>query len=201
MADPVNQNSTKSTKYAAAVARATGNELVVQSPVTDLEKPEIPPGYGAMVGFFTPEQLSARMGSGELEWAPRVIKLQEGMFIRAILEGRGGYVDMENVDRATKTVEIKQVGTWVIRDPQSGLRGSFLTAAQLEEKLPPFVGGIVEIYVGKMLESTKGHRYRDFLVGGEKLEGGRTRTFARAALPVPVIDVVTHEDPSEVAAS
>ena len=196
MAHPNDNGTTKSTKFAAAVQRATGNELAVNAPMNEIAAPTIPPGFEGMVGTFTPAFLAGRLSSGELEWAPRVIKLEEGMFIKAILEGRGGFVDLEQVDRVAKTVELKQVGTWIIRDPRSGMRGSFLTAAQLEDKLPPFVGGTVEIYVGKMLESSKGHRYRDFLVGGEPLADGKTRTWAKA-LPAPVIDLVETAAASE----
>jgi len=201
MGDPENK-MTRTTKYQAAVNKARGEAGDAGHEAQGngaLVVPVIPEGYGGMIGTYTPEALAERMQSGQLEWAPRVLKLEEGMFIRAYLEGRGGDVEMENVDRVRGTVEVKLVSTWIIRDMSSGLRASFLTAAQLEDKLPPYIGGMVEIYVGGMIESKRGHRYRDFMVGGDKLAGGATRTFARA-LPAPTIDVAANENGAHKAA-
>lgn len=185
--------TTKSSKFAAAVQKATGQELTVtDSGLGEVKVLDaIPPGFGEIARPFTPDEAAIEMGKGDMEWAPRVLQLVEGLMIVGVLEGRGGDVEMDQVDPISKTVTTKRVGTWVIRAPRTGLRASFLTAAQLEDKLPPFVGGIVKIFVGPMRESKKGHRYRDYLVGGEKLPNGATRTFARLQLAAaaPAIDV------------
>lgn len=199
-------NGTKSQKYAAAVAKATGRELTVNHDhqgVGELAVPtEIPSGYGAIITLPAADQIGKDLASGELEWAPRVLTLATGMLIEGILEGRGGDVEMEEVEGvgAVRQVKIKLVGTWVIRDPKSGLRASFLSARQLEDKLPPFVGGYVKIYVGEMKESRKGTRYRDFLVGGPRLPGGDTRSFARA-LPGTMIESPEALDDARAAAN
>jgi hypothetical protein len=187
--------TTKSSKFAEAVGRATGQEIDVRQAGGAVASIELPAGMEGMVGTYRPDDVVVEMAKGTMEWAPRVLKLEEGMLIEGILEGQGGLVEMEEIDRAAGLVTIKTVQTWVIRNPRNGLRASFLSAAQLEDKLPPFVGGLVKIYVGPMLESRKGHRYRDFLVGGAKLPDGKTRSFARA-LPAPAIDASVTEAPS-----
>lgn len=179
-----NENS-KSQKFNNAVARATGTE-VAQAPTPSVV---VPPGLESIIGTFTPDEVNLAMSSGKLEWAPRAIALEEGMRIRGVLEGRGGDVDLEQVDRIQGTVTIRQVSTWVVREPKSGVRVSFLTSTQLEDKLPPFIGGNVDIYVGGLIESSKGggRRYRDFLVGGDKLPNGQQRTWAKQ-LAAPVVE-------------
>jgi hypothetical protein len=179
--------STKSSKFAAAVGRATGEEMTVTKD-DPAATPQLIPSqeFGGIVQSYTPADVMADMSGGEMEFAPRVLELKEGMLIVGVLEGRGGNVELEEVDRVAKTVKIKQVPTWIVRDIKSGQRASFLTAAQLEDKLPPFIGGVVKIYVGGMVESKKGRHYRDFLVGGPKLEGGASRSFARV-IDVPAL--------------
>jgi hypothetical protein len=191
------EGTTKSGKFASAVARATGQEMTVRSdeiqtlvvlPSKEEIQAKIPVGFGDLMTPFDNNELMLELAKGEMEWAPAVLPLVEGTIIGGILEGRGGAVEMDEIDPVTKRVITKHVGTWVVRHPRTGLRASFLTAAQLEEKLPPFVGGPVKIYVGGMLESKKGRRYRDFRVGGPKLPNGETRTFARKPTST-VIDV------------
>jgi len=188
---------TKSQKFAAAVTKATGQAMTVRQddvqtlvvlPSKEEIAAKIPVGFGDLMTPFDNNELMLDLAKGEMEWAPAVLPLIEGTIIGGYLEGRGGNVDMDEIDPVTKTVITKRVGTWIVRHPRTGLRASFLTAAQLEEKLPPFVGGLVKIYVGGMLESKKGRRYRDFRVGGPKLPDGAVRTFARKPAP-QVIDV------------
>jgi hypothetical protein len=192
-------NDTKSSKYANAVNRATGQELETRNATQPAAALVVPAGLQGMVSAFTPDQVLVDMSKGDMEWAPFAIQMQEGMLLIGILEGRGGNVEIEEVDRVAGIVNIKQIATWVIRDPKTGVRGSFLTAAQLEDKLPPFVGGLIKIYVGAMLESRKGHRYRDFRVAGERLGNGQTRTFARQ-LPAPIDVAPTNENTQAEAA-
>lgn len=179
------QGTTKSSRYADAVNKATGQELTVTGKdagfdVAVLEA--VPPGFGSIAKPFTPDEAAIAMAKADLEWAPRVIQLVEGMMLEGILEGRGEDVELDEVDPILKKVTTKIVSSWVIRDPKSGLRASFLTAAQLETKLPPFVGDFVKIFVGGMKESKKGHRYRDYLVGGARRTDGQPRVFTRPLL-------------------
>jgi hypothetical protein len=193
MAEPQNPNVTKSTKFAAAVANATGRTmevaeetqaLIVLPPKEQIAK-LIPVGFGEIMQPFTADELALDMAKGELEWAPRILPMIEGAVIAGILEGRGPDVELDEIDKVTRTVSTKKIGSWIVRHPRTGLRASFLTAAQLETKLPPFVGGLVKIYVGQMLESKKGHRYRDYLVGGEKrADGPRDFTKRKAVIDV-----------------
>lgn len=173
--------NTKSQKYADAVARATGQELAVQGQAAIAVPAVIPDGFGAMVSLYSEASLGAEVASGKLEFAPRIIKLEEGLLLEGILEGKGGDVEFEEVDPHTKQVRSSTVSTWVLRSRDGNLRASFLSLAQLEDKLPPFVGGYVKIYVGPMRETRKGTRYRDILVGGEKREDGQLRSFAKLA--------------------
>jgi hypothetical protein len=184
-------DETKSKKLADAVNRVAeknggSQAMIVKDDRGELEVFEVPQGYEGMIGKSSPDEVAKDVSSGKYEFAPIIVKLVQGMYLTGVLEGSGGVVELERIDRDPHTKEIKvivtEVNTWVIRDPKTGLRLSFLSAKQLETKLPPFVGGLVKIYVGPMLESSKGTRYRDFRVGGEKLD--KPRTFALLAPPV-----------------
>lgn len=188
------EQSTKSGKFADAVKRATGQELTVRDEGLGYELPAveetmklIPPGFGDIIRPYTAQEVAVTIAKGDMEWAPRALAFKEGMLVEGILEGRGEDIEIDEVDPVTKTVRTKLVGTWVIRQERTGMRASFLTAAQLDYKLPPFVGSKVQIFVGLMMESKKGHRYRDFLIGGAKLANGETRSFSRkpAVIDVP----------------
>lgn len=186
--------TTKSDKFAQAVKKATGQEMTVtgaDAGLGELKALEvIPLGFGEIAKPFTPDEAAVTMASGKYEWAPRVLQLVEGLLVEGILEGRGEDVEMDQVDPVAKTVSTKIVSTWVLRAPRTGLRASFLTAAQLESKLPPFIGVMVKIFVGPMRESKKGHRYRDYLVGGDKLPDGQQRVFSRPTLALPAGKVI-----------
>jgi len=192
---------TKSQEYAKAVAKATGREMEV---VTANDEKSLalamPVGLGDLVQAWDPGSLALDMAKNDFEWSPRVIKLEEGMLLDGILEGRGGTVEIEQSNRVERTVEIKHVGSWVLRHPTTGMRLSFLTASQLEDKLPPFIGSRIRIYVGPMLEARNGHRYRDYAVGGERLKDGKTRSFARGTA-APVIDVPQIPDAEDLISS
>lgn len=166
-------------KYEAAIARARGQQSQELVPAAS-ELPRelaIPLGAQDLIRGYTAADLAVDMAKNDFEWAPQVLKLEEGMLIDGILEGSGGAVELESIDRATMSVSTKEVGTWIVRHPVTGYRISFLSTVQLDNKLPPYVGGRVKIYVGPMLDSSKGHRYRDFRVGGERRD--EPRSFAR----------------------
>jgi len=159
-------------KFDRAVDRARGNGAkdTEMAPVT-------PPS--ALVGKATETDV-AEMLSGKYEVAPQIASLEEGDKIEGILEGEG---PMAEVNDPT-TGEVREIRTWIIANASGTARVSILTSAQLERKLPPFVGGFVKIVRGKDIKTNGGRRVADYLVGGERLPDGKKRTWARP----PMID-------------
>ena len=175
MADPVTPNS-KSQKYNNAVNKATGGNA-------ESDAPQIVTSAAGMVRKATDDDIKAIVSDTTMEFAPQLLKLEEGDMLEGILEGNGPDAELERVDRATKQVTVNIVKTWIVRDTRGGQRASILGSAQLDRKLPPFVGGMVKIVRGKDIETSNGNRVTDYLVAGPRIEG-QTRTWAVATKPV-----------------
>jgi len=178
MADPVNPNS-KSTKYNNVVAKATGN-----APEDASNAPQIVTAAAGMIRKVTQEDIQSIVTDKTMEFAPQLLKLEEGDMLEGILEGNGPEAELEQVDKATKQVKTNIVKTWIVRDANGGQRASILGGAQLDRKLPPFVGGMVKIVRGQDIETKGGFRVTEYLVAGPRVDG-QTRSWAMK----PVLDV------------
>lgn len=194
-----------SKKYADAVAKsrgeATSAELVKQSEAQAPALVIVGDTSGMLVDTNAHrDQLTADIASGKWEAAPQIMSLRgpriekdasgreqmvAGDTIKALLEGNGP--DAEFVDE--KTGVVSYVKTWIFG--KGGLRVSILSSAQLDRKLPPFVGSIVSVTRGA--ETRKGDRvHTEYLVAGETRSDGRPRDWAtKAERPMLVAPAAT----------
>lgn len=184
----------ESPKYKAAVARATG-QAPEPTPGATTDAPVLSSGMHAMIGSVSQEEIGQLMNDPTLEFAPQALTLEEGQRVSGILEGEGPMAEV--TDPTTK--EMRPVRTWVIRSSDGNARVSILTSAQLEKKLPPFIGGPVQILRGKDVKTQSGRRVTDYLVCGPKLKDGKQRTFSNpnpAPLALPSVIDTTAVDAS-----
>ncbi len=181
-----------SSKFDQAVNRARGG-----APTGNAEAPSIPMKAHALVSTISQDEVNAMMNSGEFEFAPQVLSMEEGQMVAGILEGNGP--DAEITD--PQSGEVRPVPTWIIATPDGSARVSILSSAQLEKKLPPFIGGHVRIVRGKDLKTSNNRRVTDYLVAGPKLPNGKLRNFTHQrvidtteakALPAAVIAQANH---------
>jgi len=172
-------NDKSSSKFDKAVDRARGNTEVVDAAAPDA----IAPGVLAMISDMTTESMSAITSDPTMEFAPQLVSLKEGQMIAGLLEGNGPEAEFTHVDKATGKVTHTIAQTWIVKDPKGGQRASILSTAQLDRKLPPFIGGLVKIVRGPDIQTNNGYRVTDYLVAGPKIEGV-TRTWATK----PVLD-------------
>ncbi len=175
----------ESPKYNKAVAKATGAEPT-HAPDAIRDQAPMPPGVQGMISSADPDTIAQLMQNNDLEFAPQVLSLEEGQRVDGILEGNGPQAEvMDPVDKTTRLVD-----TWIIAHPLGTARVSILTSAQLERKLPPFIGSPVTIIRGKDIKATSGRRVADYMVAGPKRADGVRRSWAtlpagstQAALP------------------
>ena len=187
MADPIKNDptTTKSGKWAGAVAKATGTELATTDTSKGVDLMAMMGGgkAGDLVkkhedkkeGQAVIDQLT---NSGEWEFAPQLFKMEEGDEVSGILEGNGPPAEFERVDRTTGEVTTNIVQTWIIASVDGTRRISVLSTVQLDRKLPPYLGGPVKIFRGKDQNISDGRRVTDYLVAGPKLPNGARRTWA-----------------------
>ncbi len=172
--------SSKSSKYDSAVNRATGKvtETTTETGIT------VPLHEDAKTMLLKPsqEQIDAMMSDTSLEFAPQVHSLEDGELITGILEGNGPSTTFTTKDNATGIEITREVDTWIIRHPLSGLRLSILSSVQLDTKLPPFVGGTVSIFRGKDVKTSKGFRVTNYTVAGPKRADGTIRSWVRSKI-------------------
>lgn len=163
----------ESKKYNAAVAKATGAEPA-HAPDAIREQSPMPPGVQGMISSADNDSIAELMSNNELEFAPQVLSLEEGQRVDGILEGNGPQAEvMDPVDKTMRLVD-----TWIIAHPLGTARVSILTSAQLERKLPPFIGSPVTIIRGKDIKATSGRRVADYMVAGPKRADGVRRSWA-----------------------
>ena len=164
---------TTSSKYDKAVEKATGLKPE-HAPDAVIDRPVMTKGAQAMIAPASQQDIADLMSDPTLEFAPQALSLEEGQMISGVLEGEGPMAEV--TDPTTK--EVRDVPTWVIRSHDGNARVSILTSAQLEKKLPPFIGHPVKIIRGKDLKTGTGRRVTDYLVCGPKLANGKQRSFA-----------------------
>ncbi len=152
-------------KFQKSVNKATGSDV---APTVILES------AAAMISTFSPDDLREIAKSGKHEFAPQMMALEEGQKITGVLEGYGPGNDF--VDEETGVV--RHVDSWIIASPDGAMRVSILSSAQLDRKLPPFIGGMVGIARGKDLKISGGHRCADYQVWGPRTESGKRRVWA-----------------------
>lgn len=177
-----NGSKSTSTKYAETVNRATGA-------AGESDAPEIQTPASVMVRTVNDAELAKLMSDPTQEFAPQARSLVEGELIEGILEGEGPPAEMPN--RETGVPQL--VKTWIFASIDGGLRISILSTAQLDKKLPPFVGSKCRVVRGKdMKTGTAGRKVTEYMVSGDKRSDGTRRTWAR---PV-VIDAQAIEAPA-----
>jgi hypothetical protein len=159
------ETETKTGKYAQSVAKATGGNA---QPVIILDN------AAAMITKFESSELVELARSGKHEFAPQMMALEEGQKITGLLEGYGPGNDF--VDEETGVV--RHVDSWIIASPDGAMRVSILSSAQLDRKLPPFIGEFVGIAREKDLKISGGHRCANYHVWGPKMEAGKRRVWA-----------------------
>lgn len=179
-------------KYQKAVDRATGNGGNGQT----TDQPMVVGNAGAMIGEWKPEEMQAIAASGKMEFAPQMMSLEPGQKIEGILEGEGPGNDFEN----PQTGEVRHVRSWIIRSFDGALRVSILSSAQLDMKVPPFLGGPIGIARDKDLKTSNGFKVGDYKVWGPKLPAGKARVFhtlparEEKALPAAAVPVLPAGD-------
>lgn len=160
------ETETKSNKFATSVTKATGGGG--NTPAVILEN------AAQMITPFNPDELRELARSGKHEFAPQMMSLEEGQKIIGILEGYGPGNDFADED----TGIVRHVDSWIIASPDGAMRVSILSSAQLDRKLPPFIGELVGIAREKDLKISGGHRCANYHVWGPKMEGGKRRVWA-----------------------
>ena len=173
----------KSDKYNKAVTRATGGDV-------ESAAPAIPTNTTLVRKVVTKADVDAVMADPSLEFAPQVYSMEQGDLIEGVLEGNGPEAEFERKNEHTGEVTTNAVQTWIIRSHDGRQRISILSSAQLDKKLPPFVGGPVKIVRGKDLNIDGGRRVTDYLVAGPKLPDGKIRSWASAP-KLPMIDAAS----------
>jgi hypothetical protein len=158
------------TKYDNAVDRATGNKGGKDA---GTEAPMVVGNTGAMIGEWKPEDLNGLAATGKVEFAPQMMALEPGQKIEGILEGEGPGNDFVN----EQTGEVRHVKSWIIRSVDGSMRISILSSAQLDRKVPPFVGGPIGIARDKDVKGGNGFKVGDYKVWGPKLPNGKVRDF------------------------
>lgn len=139
-----------------------------------------PMNAASLVTMATPEELAQiekDLASGDWDSAPQMLDLAKGQVLYGILEGNGIPAEFERVDKMTGIVTTNSVDTWIIRSLVGNVRVSILSSAQLDKKLPGYVGGPVKIVRGDDVNFTGG-RYTDYLVLGPKRADGSIRDWS-----------------------
>ncbi len=173
-----------SDKYQTAVARATGTAPAAGSEESTAVVP-LPKGASSMLTRPSQEEINALMADPSLEFAPQVHSLETDEMITGILEGRGPSTTFTQIDAATQRPITREVDTWIIKHPTSGLRLSILSSVQLDRKLPPFIGSQVTIHRGKETKTSNGFKVTNYTVAGPFRTDGKARSWVR---PPDVID-------------
>lgn len=139
---------------------------------TDIEKAAALKAGGMLVGDDEIMDLAAALASGEWEAPPQLFDLKEGDAVKGILEGEGVPASLPD----PRTKEMKDVKTWILRSVEDkGVRISILGSAQLDRKLPGFIGDVVIIKRGGEIQTKGGGRVTEYLVAGPKRpEGARS---------------------------
>ena len=171
----------ESTKFNKAVDRANGDTKDTGAAMVNTTPMLMRKGVKM-------EEVEALFSSGEYEFAPQNMSLEEeGDMIEGILEGYGP--DAEFTDPATGVV--RTVQTWIVATPDGSQRAGILSSAQLDRKLPPFIGSPVKIIRGKNLKTSNGFKVADYLVAGPKMKDGKRR---ECAMTKPAV-IEAHEAP------
>lgn len=151
-------------KYQNAVDKATNKGKAADA----TDAPTVIGNVAALVSNWEPGEMEAIAASGKVEFAPQMMSLEPGQKIQGYLEGEGPGNDFVN----EQTGEVRHVKSWIIRSPDGGLRVSILSSAQLDRKLPPYVGGMVGIARDKDIKAGNGFKVGDYKVWGPKLPTG-----------------------------
>jgi len=166
--------TSKNEQWNKAVAKATGGDVADPG----ANAPTLSSSATLVRKEVDKAVVDAIMNDPALEFAPQIYSLEQGDLIEGILEGNGPDAEFEHKDMATGIVTTNTVQTWVIRSLDGRQRISILSSAQLDKKLPGFVGGPVKIVRGKDINTNAGRRVTDYLVAGPKLPNGQSRSWS-----------------------
>ena len=180
-----NNSKTGSGRYESAVAKATG-QAPADAGQESVAVVPLPKGVSSMLTKPSQEEINALMADPGLEFAPQVHSLETDEMISGLLEGRGPSTTFTQVDPATQRPITREVDTWILKHPTSGLRLSILSSVQLDRKLPPFIGSQVTIHRGKETKTSNGFKVTNYTVAGPFRTDGKARSWVR---PPDVIDV------------
>jgi len=146
-------------------ARKRGEDSTELAEIDDTEASVALTGVDPMaVMSITPAQVAANLASGKWKAQPQIMKLKRNVPVLAFLEGPGPDAEL-NDPREGK----KLVGTWILRSLDNpGVRVSILTAAQLDKKLPGYVGDPEGVCITRLEEhdTASGGRVTDYVVCG-----------------------------------
>lgn len=176
-----NGNGTGPSKFDKAVTRATnpGAETAPTIPIKNI---------GDFITKNTDQKIVEQIvNDPALETAPQLYTMEQGDLIEGWLEGNGPEAEFERTNHGV--VETNTVQTWIVASPDRRKRISILSSAQLDRKLPPFVGGMIKIVRGKDLPTNSGQRVTDYLVAGPKMPDGTQRNWATK----PVLEAASTE--------
>lgn len=138
-------------------------------------------GINEMLGQSSIEDIQKDLKSGQYEAAPQIFKIPEGGFVSGILEGYGPVAEL--TDPSTR--EVKEVNTWIIKSKTGNARISILSSAQLDKKLPGFIGSVVKIHRGQEVRQGNGRMLTEYVVYGEKRPDGRPRSWSAQSAQTP----------------
>lgn len=148
-------------------------------------------GAQAMLSRMNDADIAEFMNDGESEFAPQIKSLEPGDRIDGILEGYGPPTEFTQKDPTGNDVT-RRVNTWILRSVHGNIRLSILSSAQLDQKLPPFIGDRVSIARGPDIKSRSNAAWRiaNYMVKGPPVSGkDRAKMWASQKLTKPVIDV------------
>lgn len=149
-------------------ARAAG--LPAPEETTDLALTSPPiEGLSEIARSHSVTEWAETLAQDGWEAAPQLLTLEEGQLIHGILEGPGVPAEFTEIDPRTKESIVSTVQTWIVRSLTSKVRVSILSSAQLDKKLPEWIGCEVKIARGPEQKSKKGRgSYTEYLVAGRR---------------------------------
>ncbi len=143
---------------------------------------------GAFIGQASAQELAAEIASGDIEAAPILFEIKEGMRLVCEVCDRGE-TEIEDVN----TRKPKMVTTWILRllNPNTyehGPKVSVLGTAQLDRQLPPFMGCTVIVVRGATIKTKKNRQLTEYFVGLDKRAPGQRDGTVATAKPSRMID-------------
>lgn len=124
------------------------------------------------------EELARLVASGEMEAAEEIMEIAEGQVIRGQLIGPGTEATLDDLQNPGKT---RQVKTWKMK-LVSGVTVTFLGSAELDRKLPPFLGRKGQMLIGRggQAKTKKGKNLTHWYVVGPGVNAPKLENYVAA---------------------